>query len=93
MQARQDELQRQLLTFQEQQLAFQAQQTAMMAALMAASGIQLPQLPGTSSVRLPTPAPQTQSPSQQPLQLPAQSQPFSTPQHQISQGACYLFRL
>ena len=42
MQARQDELQRQLLTFQEQQLAFQAQQTAMMAALMAASGIQLP---------------------------------------------------
>jgi hypothetical protein len=44
MQARQDELQRQLLTFQEQQLAFQAQQTAMMAALMAASGIQLPQI-------------------------------------------------
>jgi len=33
MLARQDELQRQLLTFQEQQLAFQAQQTAMMAAL------------------------------------------------------------
>ena len=60
-----------------------------MAALMAASGIQLPQiqLPGTSSVRPPTPAPQTQSPSQQPLQLPAQSQPFSTPQHQVSQGA------
>jgi len=44
MQARQDELQRQLLTFQEQQLAFQAQQTAMMAALMAASGIQLQQI-------------------------------------------------
>ena len=87
MQARQDELQRQLLTFQEQQLAFQAQQTAMMAALMAASGIQLPQiqLPGTSSVRPPTPAPQSQS--QPPLQLPAQSQPFSTPQHQVSQGA------
>jgi len=59
----------------------------MMAALMAASGIQLPQiqLPGTSSVRPPTPAPQSQS--QQPLQLPAQSQPFSTPQHQVSQGA------
>jgi len=36
MQVRQDELQRQLLTFQEEQLAFQAQQTAMMAALMAA---------------------------------------------------------
>jgi len=78
MQARQDELQRQLLTFQEQQLAFQAQQTAMMAALMAASGIQLPhiQLPGTSSIRPPTPAPQSQS--QPPLQLPAQSQPFSS---------------
>jgi len=86
MQARQDELQRQLMTFQEQQLAFQAQQTAMMAALMAASGIQIPQiqLPGTSSVRPPTPAPQTQSQSQQPFQLPAQSQPFSTPQHQVS---------
>ena len=58
-----------------------------MAALMAASGIQLPQiqLSGTSSVRPPTPAPQSQS--QQPLQLPAQSQPFSTPQHQVSQGA------
>jgi len=40
MQARQDEVQQQLLTFQEQQLAFQAQQTAM----MAASGIQLPQI-------------------------------------------------
>jgi len=60
---------------------------AMMAALMAASGIQLPQvqLPGTSSVRPPTPAPPSQS--QQPLQLPAQSQPFSMPQHQVSQGA------
>jgi len=60
-----------------------------MAALMAASVIQLPQiqLPGTSTVRPPTPAPQTQSQSQQPLQLPAQSQPFSTPQHQVSQGA------
>ena len=59
----------------------------MMAALMAASGIQLPQiqLPVTSSVRPPTPAPQSQS--QQPFQLPAQSQPFSTPQHQVSQGA------
>ena len=59
----------------------------MMAALMAASGIQIlqVQLPGTSSVRPPTPAPQSQS--QQPLQLPAQSQPFSTPQHQVSQGA------
>lgn len=92
MQARQDELQRQLLTFQEQQLAFQAQQTAMMAALMAASGIQLPQiqLPNTSSVRPPTPVSQPsqfQSQSQPPLQLPAQSQPFSTPQHQVSQGA------
>ena len=87
MQARQDELQRQLLTFQEQQLAFQAQQIAMMAALMAASGIQLPQFqhPGTSSVRPPTPAPQSQS--QQPLQLLAQNQLFSTPQHQVSQGA------
>jgi len=60
MQDKQEELQRQLLTFQEQQLAFQAQQTAMMAALMTASGIQLPQiqLPGTSSVRPPTPVPQ-----------------------------------
>jgi hypothetical protein len=72
MQARQDELQRQLLTFQEQQLEFQAQQTAMMAAL----GIQLPQiqLPGTFSVRPPTPVPQPsgfQSQSQPPLQLPA----------------------
>jgi len=59
----------------------------MMAALMAASGIQLPQfqLLGTSSVRPSTPAPQSQS--QQPLQLPAQSQPFSTPQHQVSKGA------
>ena len=59
----------------------------MMAALMAASGIQLPQiqLPGTSSVRPSTPAPQSQT--QQPLQLPTQSQPFSTPQHQVSQGA------
>ena len=58
-----------------------------MAALMAASGIQLPQiqLPGTSSVRPSTPAPQSQT--QQPLQLPTQSQPFSTPQHQVSQGA------
>jgi len=28
-----------------------------------------------------------QSQSQPPLQLPAQSQPFSTPQHQVSQGA------
>ena len=57
--------------------------------MMAASGIQIPQiqLPGTSSVRPPTPAPQTQSQSQQTLQLPAQSQPFSTPQHQVSQGA------
>jgi hypothetical protein len=56
---------------------------------MAASGIQIPQiqLPCTSSVRPPNPAPQTQSQSQQPLQLPAQSQPFSTPQHQVSQGA------
>jgi len=74
IQARQDELQRQ---FQ----AFQAQQTAMMAALMAASGIQLPQIQllGTSSVRPSTPDPQSQS--QQPPQLPAQSQPFSTPQH------------
>jgi len=85
VQARQDELQRQFLTFQEQQLAFEAQQTAM----MAASGIQIPQiqLPGTSTVRPPTLAPETQSQSQQPLQLPAQSQPFSTPQHQVSQGA------
>ena len=60
----------------------------MMAALMAASGIQLPQiqLPGTSSVRPPTPVSQP-SQSQPPLQLPAQSQPFSTPQHQVSQGA------
>ncbi|XP_021303818.1 lysine-rich arabinogalactan protein 17-like [Sorghum bicolor] len=51
---------------------------------MAASGIQIPQiqLPSTSTIRPPTPAPQTQSQSQQPLQLPAQSQPFSTPQHQ-----------
>ena len=59
----------------------------MMAALMAASRIQLPQIqiPGTSSVRPSTPAPQSQS--QQPLQFPAQSQPFSTPQHQVSQGA------
>ena len=75
------------MTFQEQQLAFQAQQTAMMAALMAASGIQILQiqLPGTSLVRPPTPAPQSQS--QQSLQLPAQSQSFSTPQHQVSQGA------
>jgi len=64
----------------------------MMAALMAASGIQLPQiqLPGTSSVRPPTLVPQPsglQSPSQLPLQLPTQSQPFSTTQHQVSQGA------
>jgi len=60
-----------------------------MAALMAASGIQIPQiqLRGTSSVRPPTPVPQNQSQYQQPLQLPAQSQPFSTPQHQVSQGA------
>jgi len=89
VQARQDELLRQFLTFQEQQLAFQAQQIAMMAALMAALGIQIPQiqLPGTSTVRPPTLAPQTQSQSQQPFQLPAQSQPFSTPQHQVSQGA------
>jgi len=89
VQARQDELQRQFLTFQEQQLAFQAQQTVMMAAIMAASGIQIPQiqLPGTLTVRPPTPAPPTQSQSQQPLQLPAQSQSFSTPQHQVSQGA------
>jgi len=41
VQARQDELQRQFLTFQEQRLASQAQQTAMMVALMAASGIQI----------------------------------------------------
>ena len=75
IQAHQDELQRQFL-------AFQAQQTVMMAALMAASGIQLP---GTSFVRPSTLAPQSQS--QQPLQLPAQSQPFSMPQHQVSQGA------
>ena len=56
---------------------------------MAALGIQIPQiqLPGTSTVRPPTPAPPTQSQSQQPLQLPTQSQPFSTPQHQVSQGA------
>jgi len=92
MQAKQDELQRQLLTIQEQQLSFQAQQTALMAALMAASGIQLQQiqLPGTSSMRPPTlvlyPS-GLQSQSQPPLQLPAQSQPFSTPQHQVSQGA------
>jgi len=61
----------------------------MMVAIMAASGSQIPQiqLPGTSTVRPPTPAPQTQSQSQLPLQLPAQSQPFSTPQHQVSQGA------
>ena len=39
------------------------------------------------TVRPPTPAPPTQSQSQQPLQLPAQSQPFSKPQHQVSQGA------
>jgi len=86
VQARQDEHQRQFLTFQEQQLAFQAQQTAMMAAIMAASGIQIPQiqLPGTSTVRPPTPAPQTQSQSEQPLQLSAQSQLFSTPQHEVS---------
>jgi len=63
-----------------------------MAALMAASGIQLPQiqLPVTSSVRPPTPVPQPsgfQSQSQPPLQLPAQSQLFSTRQHQVSQGA------
>jgi len=60
----------------------------MMAALMAASGIQLPQiqLPGTSSVRPPTLVSQP-SQSQPPLQLPAQSQTFSTPQHQVSQGA------
>ena len=59
----------------------------MMAALMAAFGIQLPQIQllGTSSVRPSTPVPPSQS--QQPLQLPAQSQPFSTPQHQVSQGA------
>jgi len=55
---------------------FQAQQTAMMAVLMAASRTQLPQiqLPGTSSVRPPTPVPQPsgfQSQSQPPLQLPA----------------------
>ena len=71
---------------------FQAQQTAKMVALMAASGIQLPQiqLPGTSSVRsltLVSQPSQFQSQSQPPLQLPAQSQPFSTPQHQVSQGA------
>jgi len=37
------------------------------------------------SVRPPTLAPQSQS--QPPPQLPAQSQPFSTAQHQVSQGA------
>ena len=60
---------------------------AMMATLMAASGIQLPeiQLLGTLSVRPPTPAPQSQS--QPPLQLPAQSQQFSTPQHQVVDGS------
>ena len=70
---------------------FQAQQTVMMVALMAALGIQLPQIQliATSSVRLPTLAPQSQS--QQPLQLPAQSQPFLTPQHQVSQGAISQF--
>jgi len=73
-------------------LAFQAQETTMMAALMAATGIQLPQvqLLGTSSVRTLTPVLQPsglQSQSQPPLQLPAQSQPFSTLQHQVSQGA------
>jgi hypothetical protein len=92
MQAKQDELQRQFLTFEEQQLAFQAQQTAMMATLMAVIGIQLPQvqLPGTSSVRPLTPVLQPsglQSQSQPPLQLPTQSQPFLMPQHQVSQGA------
>jgi len=58
-----------------------------MAALMAASGIQLPHIqpPGTSFVRPSTLAPKSQS--EQPLQLPTQSQPFSTPQHQVSQGA------
>ena len=65
IQARQDELQRQFL-------AFQAQQTTMMAVLMAALGIQLPQiqLPGTSSVRPPTLVSQPshfQSQSQPPL--------------------------
>jgi len=54
---------------------------------MATSAIQLPQiqLPGTSLVRPSTLVPPSQS--QQPLQLPAQSQPFSTPQYQVSQGA------
>jgi len=44
MQTRQDELQRQLMTFKEQQVVFQAQQTAMVATLMAALGIQLPEI-------------------------------------------------
>jgi len=92
MQARQHELQRQLLTFKEQQLAFEAQLTAMMAALMATLGIQLPQ--GAASRHLfgqaPDPVLQPsglQSQSQPPLQLPAQSHQFSMPQHQVSQGA------
>ena len=59
---------------------------------MAALRIQLPhvQLLGTSSVRPPTPVLQPsglQSQSQPQLQLLAQSQPFLTPQHQISHGA------
>jgi len=57
---------------------------------MAASGIQLPQLLDTSSVRPPTPLSQPshfQSQSQPPLQLPPQSRPFSTRQHHVSQGA------
>jgi hypothetical protein len=73
-------------------LAFQAQQTPMMAALMVVRGIQLPQvqLSGTSTIRPPTPVLQPsglQSQSHPSLQLSAHSQPFSTPQHQVSQGA------
>ena len=64
IQARQDELQRQFL-------AFQAQQTAMMADLMAASGIQLPQIqiPDTSSVRPSTLALQSSHRSSIPLRV------------------------
>ena len=63
-----------------------------MAALMVATWITLPQvqLLGTSLVRPLTPAVQPsglQSQSQPPLQLPAHSQPFTTPQHHVSEGA------
>jgi len=93
MQARQDELQYQLLTFQEQQLAFQAQQTAMMAALMAASGIQLPQIQPRHVV---SQAPYSCAPDSEPVSAAApatrsESAVFDAPAPGFS--GCYLFML